>query len=361
MESRVRRVAFVMASIVVLGIAALGLSPNQPVAAAGATVVTNCRDDGSATTLRVALANASSGGTVTFTPGLNCTGANAITLTGGTLTINKNLTIDGTSATIVVDGNNAVTVFVVNSGMTATLNALTIQHGVGSVIDPNDGALHGGAIYNDGTLTLSQSTLFGNSAPNRGGALYNNGTATVTATTFLNNATADSGAAIANIHALSVVNTTFAGNSATGQGGGIFMATLSTYTVTSSTFSGNTALFGGSIAGGGGGTLTNTILANPGDLGGGYSGSNNLIEDALRSGTITDGSNGNIVGHPALLGPLGNDGGADADIRPARRLPRHRHRRGLRARPAGQYRPRHRPARGAPPPGADGGHATPSN
>ena len=53
--------------------------------------------------------------TITFTGGLKGT----VTLMNGTLTLSHIVTIDGTGATIAVDGNHAVTVFTVNSGVTA--------------------------------------------------------------------------------------------------------------------------------------------------------------------------------------------------------------------------------------------------
>ena len=90
--------------------------------------------------------------TITFTAGLPGT----VTLTNGTLSLTRSVTIDGTGATIAVDGNHAVHVFTVNSGVTAAITALTIQHG-------ND-VIGGGIINNDGALTVTNSTVAANSA-----------------------------------------------------------------------------------------------------------------------------------------------------------------------------------------------------
>ena len=140
----VRRVAFV-AIAGIFTFACFGLFPTLPARAAGG--VTNC-DDSGAGSLRAAIVG---GGRVTFPAGLNCSGANAITLTSGTLTIAADTTIDGTGATIVVDGNNAVTVFTISSGVTANISALTIQHGLGTG--------GGGGINNTGTVTVTNSTF----------------------------------------------------------------------------------------------------------------------------------------------------------------------------------------------------------
>src|SRR4051812_46118053 len=120
MGSCVRRVAFVMASIVVLGC----LWMLAPLTANAATLtVANCLDSGSGS-LRAQIGAAANGDTIKFQAGMNCT----ITLTSGALTIStNNLTIDATGATIVVDGGctfsggqcqpgTGVGVFVVNFG-----------------------------------------------------------------------------------------------------------------------------------------------------------------------------------------------------------------------------------------------------
>src|SRR5207244_10828267 len=107
-------------------------------------------------------------GTVTFA----CGGAATITVTS-TKTISADTTIDGGSV-ITISGGNAVGVFSVNSGVTFTVENLTIAngHSTGS----------GGAIDNLGTLSVTNSTFSGNSA----GAFANAGAiataATVTST-----------------------------------------------------------------------------------------------------------------------------------------------------------------------------------
>ncbi|MGI8687136.1 MAG: hypothetical protein ACR2M3_01030, partial [Thermomicrobiales bacterium] len=159
---------------------------------AATRTVTNCTDSGVSGdgSLRGEIAAAGSGDTISFTAGLNCTsgGAGPIVV-GSTLTLAQNVTIDGTGATIAVDGgytggNTGVQVFAVNSAVTASLNTLTIQHG-----KAGDG---GGILNNGGTLTVTNSTLSGNSATN-GGGIYNNGTLTVTNSTFSGNSATNDG------------------------------------------------------------------------------------------------------------------------------------------------------------------------
>ncbi len=260
------------------------------------------------TTLRGAVAILNGGGctgdTVTFDPAVfPAGGPQTITLAGGSGTLaltftTRPVTISGAGAGVIVDGGcitnaggacveRGVTVFTVKRVVTATINALTIQHGFKA-------AGNGGGIFNDlGTLTVTNSTLAANATTGSGGGIANNG-------------------------ALTVTNSTFSANRADGLGGGISNENFRLLTVTNSTFSGNSAANGGGgIFTGGRATLTNTIVAaspTGGDLvafapsGGAFTGVNNLIDDAASAGGFTDGANGNIVGYPALLGPLGGYG-----------------------------------------------------
>ncbi len=137
-----------------------------------------------------------------------------ITLTNGTLTLGASksanvapITITGPSAGVTISGADSFTVFTVNGNTTATLSGLTITDGFT--------AGNGGGIVNSGTLTVSASTLSGNSASGdvggvgngsnggnggnggngvggsggngEGGGIYNGGTLTVTASTLSGN------------------------------------------------------------------------------------------------------------------------------------------------------------------------------
>jgi hypothetical protein len=163
--------------------------------AGGLTSATTCRMAGNTTcALRDALAYATSGtDTITF----NGTGQGTITLTNGSLTLTTNVTIIGPGANaLAIDGgctgcdpggspSGGVRVFVVNSGVTASISGLTIRHGNAGNGDS------GGGIANNGTLTVTNSTISGNSSDNGGGLLNSGGTVTVTNTIVAGNSGGD--------------------------------------------------------------------------------------------------------------------------------------------------------------------------
>ena len=97
------------------------------------------------------------------------------------------LTIDGNGQTI---NGNQTQVFIINAGCSLILKNITIT---------NAKAEDGGAIHNQGTLTITNTTLQNNNATQNGGAIYNNeGTLTITNNTTLNNNSAIYGGAIVN-------------------------------------------------------------------------------------------------------------------------------------------------------------------
>src|SRR6476646_9788454 len=160
---------------------------------AATITVTNTNDSG-AGSLRQALADAVNGDTIDF----GVTGT--ITLTTGELVVNKSISIGGPgSDRLTVDGNHASRVFYVDVGVTATIAGLTITNGNADMIGG------GGGIYNESsTLTVSNCTISGNSAPDAfgvGGGIYND-------VGFGNGR-------------LEVINSTISGNSAGDNGGGI--------------------------------------------------------------------------------------------------------------------------------------------
>jgi hypothetical protein len=97
----------------------------------------------------MAITSAGSGGRVLFTAA--CT----ITLTS-TITLGENVRIDGNGHTVTISGGGSVPVFAVVEGATVTLNDLTIADG---------NRAFGGGSYNNGTLTITNSTVSSNSAP----------------------------------------------------------------------------------------------------------------------------------------------------------------------------------------------------
>ncbi len=253
---------------------------------------------------------------------------------------------DGYRLLNIDDGDNGNLIEVAISGLTLT----------GGDVPFADLDGKGGAIRNLENLTLTGSTLSGNSAGNVGGGIFNdNGTATITNSTFIGNS-AEGGGGIFNgfDSTTTITSSTISGNSATiGVGGGIFnngstttitSSTISgnsatigagggifnnggTTTITSSTISGNSATFAGGISSFAGGTTTlnNTILAantavqSDPDIrfsssASFFTGTFNLIGDGTGQDAFGDGVNGNQVGTSSnpidpLLGPLADNGG----------------------------------------------------
>ncbi len=213
-------------------------------ASAATLTVTNTADSG-ASSLRDAIAMANSGDTINF----SLPNPSTITLTSGTLAIYKNLTITGPGATqLAVDANHQSTVFFI--GSTVALSGLTIRNGT---------AAYGGGIENAGRLTVTNSTLFGNSATFGGGGIFNapEGTVTVINSTLSGNSAMFGGGIYNNglpsnigvsntpLGVFTLTQSTLSGNSASSAGGGIDNQGL--LTVTNSTLSGNSANSGGGM------------------------------------------------------------------------------------------------------------------
>ena len=122
-------------------------------------VVTNTNDSGTGS-LRQAIANASSGQTITFSNKLR---GQTITLTSGELDITDSITIQGPGANqLAISGGGSSRVFQINSGADVTISGLTITDGLAS-----DGA----GIVNQGSLTLDSLAVTGNQANEDDGSL----------------------------------------------------------------------------------------------------------------------------------------------------------------------------------------------
>jgi len=141
--------------------------------------------------LRQAIADAatqSGPDSITFAPGLSgqsialtgvadaTYGASALTVGGGgNVTLDASALPGGLTLTRPAGASgNDYRAFLVASGSSLTLRGLTLTGFTGP------SGYSGGAIFNGGTLTLTQCTLSGNSATNSGGAIYNGLTLTLT-------------------------------------------------------------------------------------------------------------------------------------------------------------------------------------
>ena len=181
----------------------------------------------------------------------------------------------------------------------------------------------GGAIANIGDTAIAQAQAFftSNTASNTGGAIFNSGTMTLSNSIVRDNS-ASSGGGITNTHTMTIINTTMSGNMMT-TGQSTLLNNTATLTVINSTISGNHTDSTGTAgvdSAGGGATLINTIVAGnttgnsavPDVVGAFNSNSkNNLIGNGsgITSG-ISNGTHGNIVGTSGSpvdprFGPLG--------------------------------------------------------
>ena len=188
-------------------------------------------------------------GTLTLNQNVAMTAKEAADFTNG-ITINKDITIDGKGHTI--DAKNLGRIFSIGEGFTVTLTNATLINGK---------ADKGGAIYNDGSLTLSDVKLSDNAADGYGGAVFNNGELVVSDSVFDSNdivnrgsASVDyGGAAIYNWYdgVLTVSGSNFTNNIKNYKNGDRLVgavATIGDATISDSYFVNNAGRWGGAIS-----------------------------------------------------------------------------------------------------------------
>jgi|GEM_PF-2291070 len=343
-----------------------GTSHNFVIAANPMTILASAvvdtavdENDGAATggiSLRDAINEVVSGGSITFDPALNDA---TIFLTNGQLLMDKDLTIDASALAkgITIDAANH-RVIQVDSGVTGVLNNLTITDGTtqdgqdapngqGDISGGN--ALHGGGIHNSGDLTLVTCTLSGNTTGEGGrgggfGGFGGSGGNGGHGGGIFNNA----GASLSMTHCTIAGNTTGPGGEGGngffddgdggdgGNGSGIYNNLGGSITLVHCTVAGNSTGGGGFDGGngfpgqkgsGGGmfdrGTLelNNSVIASNGL---GNQGSPGLGPDLVKnSGTFTgtginflgnladsgQSASGTLLTGNAMLSPLSNHGG----------------------------------------------------
>ena len=188
-------------------------------------------------------------GTLTLNQNIAMTAKEAANFTNG-ITINKDITIDGKGHTI--DARDLGRIFSIGEGFTVTLTNATLINGK---------ATEGGAIYNDGSLTLSDVKLSDNAADSYGGAVFNNGELVVSDSVFDSNdivnrgsASVDyGGAAIYNWYGgvLTVSGSNFTNNIKNYKNGDRLVgavATIGDATISDSCFVNNAGRWGGAIS-----------------------------------------------------------------------------------------------------------------
>lgn len=252
---------------------------------------------------------------------------------------------------IIINGNDATfergvsapdfRYFSVRSTGTLTLTNMTLVGGKTTGAEAS-----GGAIFNQGTLSLIDSTISDNSAIlqplSQGGGLYNaGGMVTITNSTFSGNiattgggiansgsgtltisdshvsenTASSSGGGIASVNgALTVVIDSTISNNDTGassEGGGIVVSS-STLTVVNSTISGNSSYRGAGIASNFGTvTLINSVVSgNKADLAGGRGGALHMLGGGAKASVI----NSTISGNNASEGGAIYDNGGTVSV-----------------------------------------------
>jgi uncharacterized delta-60 repeat protein len=278
-------------------------------------IVTNTNNFG-AGSLRDAIAQANShpgADTIIFDLPAN---SKILTTSSLLLTDSAQTTINGSDVVgLTISGSGSI--FRVDVGASAILNGLTVNDGSSFSGGLGSPPARGGGIYNDGNLTVTNSTISGNralvgasigSSGGLGGGIYNSvsGSLSLSNSTLFGNVSAGGGGGIFNAGNLTVTNSTISGNSAVtgnpravlqGYGGGIY--NTGNLTVSNSILSGNSADLGG-----------REIFSSTPVISGGY----NLFGFSSNSGlngvTTVTGDISPSVGLSQILSPtLANNGG----------------------------------------------------
>ncbi len=215
---------------------------------------------------------ASNANTITFKAGLSGTITNTLLPDG--LELQTPVTISGPGARILsLSGGGIGRVFWVQPGGSATISGLTLTNsgvvGSGGAIF-NQGTLtlracavlnnrggSGGGVANAGTLNVFNCTFAGNSSTGNGGAVRNTGTAKISNSTLWNNIAVSSGAITSSGTSaapakISLDNCTIAGNIASAAGaygGGINNYGVSTVELGNTIVANNTATNGSDLSG----------------------------------------------------------------------------------------------------------------
>jgi hypothetical protein len=340
-----------MGARMVVGVVAGWLLWSATPAVASTFTVTNTRASGPGSLAAVVAAanvDATAPTVVGFAPGVH----GIINLTGGELTINRSMSIEGPGAGVVAVVGAGHQILSVPSGSTQlSISGLEFSGGVASS--------QGGAIVNEGVLSVSDSVFAdnvaggpggagGSSGFGQGGAIFNIGSLTVTDSTFTDNAAGGDGGsgigsgegdggAIFNEGPLTVAGSTFTANtgggiggtglsSGEGVGGAIANEGSISATIVSSTFTANLAggaagTGPGSGAGQGGAlfnSATETLIGDTIDANivgasasSGGAGINNVGSTSTVTGTIVSGNagaancSGSLSATDSLEGPAG--------------------------------------------------------
>jgi len=154
---------------------------------------------------------------------------------GSTLSLGQSgadVTVNGNGATI--DGGSSVRVFDVDGSVSLHLDQVTVKGG-----SADYGA--GAQVYGQGALTITRSTISGNTASGGGGGIYAayGGSVEIRNSTMYGNVASSGGAIYAYSATLSLTNVTATANNATSSYGGAIRSSDTTLTIRNSLLSGN--------------------------------------------------------------------------------------------------------------------------
>ncbi|MGD8464393.1 MAG: choice-of-anchor Q domain-containing protein [Anaerolineae bacterium] len=281
-----RIISFLFAALLVSGLAPAANLSSAAAPAAAATVIgsgtaASCLTEAARNALSDAVA---AGGTITF----DC-GPDPVIMPVNTNVTNQTVVVDGGNR-VTLSGENLRQIFFVYGNGDLTLRNIALIDGAGfdgaalsvsdstakatiqnSFLTSNDaGSQFGGAIFNQGTLTIEHSTVGSNITTQYGGGIFNNGVAlTIVDSTLISNQAGDGGAIFHVGGSLLIERSAIRSNIATNYGGGLHID-VGTAAVANSTFYDNRAAGGGGIYMNGDQlTITNaTFNRNRADIGG---------------------------------------------------------------------------------------------
>jgi hypothetical protein len=273
---------------------------SAPRAMADPLTVTNCNGAGTGSLADV-VAGAPANSTVTFS--VTCPSTSPITPTSP-IELSVPITIEGPGeSAVVVDGSSAGTVFQFEPGVAGvSISGLTIRDAGSpaiSVVSTDSGIelsdltikKAGQGISNGGSLTLDDCTITGDVDGNSGGAIYNDGDLTVISSTFKKNTTTsgDGGAIDSGGGSVAITGSSISDNlDGDGTGGGI-ENDAGMMTITDSTVSGNYAQAvepGGGIYNAGTMSVADSTIASNAAVGGG--GIDNTGSLTVTDSTVSD-------------------------------------------------------------------------
>ncbi len=212
--------------------------PHQVLGAPNATV-TNCSND---TDLRIQLTSlqAAGGGTLNF----NC-GTTTIVLTNILPDIEKTTVIDGGDK-IILSGNDTVPILHIRTDVAATLKNIVLEKGFSANVS-------GGAVLNEGFLTLDNADILDSHTSHDGGAIANFNRLEIKNSTLSNNSATNGGAVysgegLSSNPELKISASKFLDNSAAQDMSGGAILARTRIQVTTSEFVRNKAGLGGAIA-----------------------------------------------------------------------------------------------------------------